>query len=165
MECGAFISMTTTLEHLYHGSPNHIEGKVEPRQGKDISKKPENNLLGIYATDNIEIAICKAILSCRGIRGLTYLDSKGKKPPYGVIFSGWPKAEYIYIYKLPTATFRRVSKNSWMSPVPIMPIEVRVMKVRDCIYVVRKATLLEKIHLFFEHSPTSALRYLGFNKL
>jgi len=37
--------MTTTLEHLYHGSPNHIEGKVELRQGKDPSKKPENNLL------------------------------------------------------------------------------------------------------------------------
>lgn len=157
--------MTTTLEHLYHGSPNYIEGKVEPRQGEDISKKPEKNLLGIYATDNIEIAICKAVLSCRGIRGLTYLNSERKGPPYGIIFSGWPKAECIYIYKLPIATFKPVSENSWISPVPVMPIEVQTMKVRGCIYVVRKATLLEKIHLFFEHSPTSALRYLGFNKL
>jgi len=163
MGCGAFISMTTTFEHLYHGSPYHIEGMVEPRQGKDPSKKPENNLFGVYATDNIEIAICKAILSCQGINGITYLDSKRKKPPYGIIFSGWPKAEHIYIYRLPVATFKPISENSWISPVPVRPIEVQKMKVKDCIYVVRKATLLERISLFFEYGPRAALRYLGFD--
>jgi len=154
-----------TLGYLFHGSPNHIEGKVEPRQGKDISNKPEKNLFGIYATDNIEIAMSKAILSCRGIRGLTYLDSERKKPPYGIVFSGWPTADHIYIYKVPIATFKPVSKNSWVSPVPVIPIEVQEKKVRDCIYLVRKATLLERIYLFFEYHPKEALRYLGFNKL
>jgi hypothetical protein len=157
--------MTMALEYVYHGSPNYIEGKVEPRQGKDISNKPENNLFGIYATSNSEIAITQAILSCQGTRGLAYLNFEGKGPPYGIIFSGWPKAEYIYIYKLPIATFKRVSKHSWVSPVPVIPIEVQEKKVRDCIYLVRKATLLERICLFFEYHPKEALRYLGFNKL
>lgn len=164
MECGAFISMTTTREYLYHGSPNHIQGKVEPRQGKDISKKPEKNLFGIYATDNIEIAIAKALLSCEGVKGLTSLDSERKEPPYGVVFSGWPRAECVYIYKLPIATFRQVSENSWVSSVPVIPIEVREKKVRGCIHLVRKATLLERIYLF-KYGPTSALRYLGLNRL
>jgi len=161
MDCGAFKSMTTKLEHLYHGSPYDIEGMVEPRQGKDPSKKPENNLLGVYATDNIEIAICKAILSCRGVNGLTYLDSRSKKPPYGIIFSGWPKAEHIYIYRLPIATFKQISENSWISLVPVRPIEVQKIEVKDCIYLVRKATSLEKVSLFFEYGPRAALRYLG----
>lgn len=154
-----------TLEYLYHGSPNHIEGKVEPRQGKDISNKPENNLFGIYATNNLGIAISQAILSCRGTRGLAYLNFERKEPPYGIIFSGWPKAEYIYIYKLPLATFKRVSKHSWVSPVPVMPIKLQIMQVRDFIHFVRKATPLEKIYLFFEYGPRLALRYLGFDKL
>ena len=157
--------MTMTLAYLYHGSPNHIEGKVEPRQGKDIDNKPEKNLFGIYATDNLEIAISKAILSCRGIRGLTYLNSERKKPPYGIIFAGWPKAEYIYIYKLPIATFKPVSKHSWISPVPVMPIELQIMQVRDFMHLVRKATLLEKTYLFFEYGPRAAFRYLGVDKL
>lgn len=150
---------------LYHGSPNYIEGEVEPRQGKDINNKPEKNLFGIYATNNLEIAISKAILSCPGIRELTYLNSERKNPPYGIIFSGWPEAEHIYIYKLPIATFKPVSKHSWVSPAPVMPIDLQILQVRDYIHVVRKATLLEKIHLFFKYGPRVALRYLGFNKL
>jgi len=154
-----------TFEYLYHGSPNYIEGMVEPRQGKDISNRPEKNLFGIYATNNLEIAISKAMLSCPGITGLTYLNSERKEPPYGIIFSGWLKAEYIYIYRLPIATFRQVSKHSWISPVPVMPIEVQIVQVQDVIHLVRKATLLEKIYLFFEYGPRVALRFLGYHKL
>ena len=73
-------------------------------------------------------------------------------------------AEHIYIYKLPIATFKPVSKHSWISPVPVIPIELQIIKVSDFMHLVRKATLLEKIYLFLEYGPRAALRYLGFDK-
>ena len=46
-----------------------------------------------------------------------------------------------------------------------MPIELQIIQVKDFIHLVRKATPLEKIYLFFEYGPRVALRYLGFNKV
>ena len=128
---------------LYHGSVRKISGdKFIPRQGKDLADAPENVHKAIYATYVKEIAIAMAIVRCKGVKSSS-LDFNNK--PYGRIYVGWPKQKYVYLYILPSDTFKQLGGGGrqWISYEPVKPTEVKKLAISDYVYLVRKATKKE----------------------
>jgi hypothetical protein len=127
-------------EFLYHGSPQELEGKtLLPKQAKDLGERSENLHRAVYATEIKNIAITMAILSSKGViySGLNY-DVKNK---FGVIYDGWPEQEYIYLYTLPSASFKHDEKGTqWYSKESVKPFKVEKLKIKDYISFIRKST-------------------------
>jgi len=131
-------------KYLYHGSVKRIEGnKLLPRQARDLENLPENLHKVVYATNIKNIAIAMAIISCRGVNASSL---KFKKKPFGIIYEGSPKQNYIYLCVLPSKTFKQEGGggNQYYSLKPVKPIKVEKLKVRDYLLLVRKATKKEK---------------------
>jgi len=135
--------MVMKTKCLYHGSPKKlIGGKLIPKKPIDLGKQKENLYSGIYASDIKEIAIAMAILSCKGVL-YSSLDLSQKRK--GVIYSGWPKQEYVYLYTLPSEEFRKSKRMShqFVTQKPVKPIKTEELKIEDYINLVRNATKKE----------------------
>jgi len=131
-------------KYLYHGSVREIEGdKLLPKQASDLGERSENLHQAVYATNVKDIAIAMALISCKGVNCSSLYF---KKRPFGVIYEGWPKQEYIYLYTLPSKTFKQEggSGNQWYSTKPVKPSKVEKLKVNDYISLVRKSTDKER---------------------
>lgn len=116
--------------------------KLLPRQAEDLEKKPENLHKAVYATNVKEIAIAMAIISCKGVYGT---GLKFKKKPFGIIYDGWPKQKFIYLYILPVNTFQKSGEGGrqWASFEPVKPLKVEKLSVKDNLDLVRKASKVE----------------------
>ena len=135
-------------ESLYHGSVREIEGnKLLPKQAQDLGEELENLHHAVYATNVKEIAIAMAIISCRGVNGSSL---RFRKKPFGTIYKGWPKQEYIYLYTLPSRTFEQEggSGTQWYSLKPVKPKKVEKIYVKEHIHLIRKATDKERKNFF-----------------
>lgn len=135
--------------HLYHGSAKEIEGEeLLPRQAHDLSEVPENLYCAVYATDIRDIAIARAIIRCKGVHSSTLMF---KWRPCGLIYNGWPEQEHIYLYTLPSDTFKQEGGDGaqWHSLKPVKPSKIERISVLDNIHLIRKATD-EEIRRFFE---------------
>ena len=124
---------------LYHGSPNKLIGKnLIPSKGDDSADRPENNQLGVYATNVKEIAIAMAIVSSRGIIGAGLDDYNLGKAP-GIIHIGKPKQKYIYLYTLSPKGFRSTPsiRGQWISKKPIKPIKIEKLNINDYKHLIR----------------------------
>jgi len=135
-------------KYLYHGSVREIDGdKLLPKQATDLEERPENLHCAVYATSIKDIAIAMALISCKGVNcsGLGF-----KKRPFGIIYEGWPEQEYIYLYTLPSRTFKQEggSGNQWRSIEPVKPSKVEKLKTNDYIFLVRKSTDRENEKFF-----------------
>jgi len=133
---------------LYHGGPWELEGEVlVPKQAKCFEGKPENSYNAVYATDIKELALAMAIIGCKG-NGVTLsvLSLTTRKPPYGIIYEGWPKQEEIYLYTLESHRFHKAgsSGRQWISFKPVKPSKIERLAVKDHIHLIRKATYQEK---------------------
>ena len=133
--------MDDKLKILYHGSPRKLIGnKLLPKQAKDIDKTLENNQKGIYATDIKNIAILKALVSSKGVHGASFASSK--KGVYGIIYKGWPNQKQIYLHYVPYENFQQTGENThqYISKKPVKPIKTEILKIKDYLYLIRKAS-------------------------
>lgn len=124
---------------LYHGSPNKLIGKkLMPSKGDDSKDRPENNQLGVYATDVKEIAIAMAIVSSKGIIGAGLDDYKIGKAP-GIIHIGKLKQKYVYLYILSPKEFKPTPsiKGQWISKKSVKPLKIEKLKVGDYKHLIR----------------------------
>ena len=125
---------------LYHGSVREIEGEYFiPKQPQDLEKNPDNLHVGVYATSEREIAITMAIISCRGVN---WASLSFRKKPYGIIYEGWPKQDFIFLYTFPSKSFRASGGGGkqYVSAEPVKPSCVEKLAVQDYLYLVRKGT-------------------------
>lgn len=129
---------------LYHGSSRKLEGdKLLPKQATDLGENSENIHKAIYASNIKDNAIIMAILSCRDIISSSLSFKKDSK---GIIYNGWPKQEFIYLYTLPGETFKQARKMGiqYYSEEPVKPLKIEKLKIKDYLYLVRKATEKEE---------------------
>jgi hypothetical protein len=127
-------------KHLYHGSIKKIKGDYFiPKKPHDLEKNPDNLHTGVYATNVKEIAIAMSIISCKGVY---WASLSFRKKPYGIIYKGWPKQKYIFLYTLPSKTFRKSGGHGkqYVSVKPVKPLSVQKLFVQDYISLVRKGT-------------------------
>ncbi|MFH1585212.1 MAG: hypothetical protein ABIB79_00410 [archaeon] len=130
-------------KYLYHGSIKKLKGKsLIPRKPQDIEENQDNLHKAVYATNIKDVAIAMAIISCKGVYGARL---KFSKKPYGIIYDGWPRQEYIYIYTLPPDTFKQTGKinKQWVSFKSVKPIKVKRISVKNNLNLIRKATKKE----------------------
>ena len=124
---------------LYHGSPNKLIGKsLIPSKGYDSEDRPENNQLGVYATNVKEIAIAMAIVSSKGVIGAGLDDYKLGKAP-GVIHVGKLKQKYVYLYTLSSKEFKPTPsiKDQWISKKSVKPIKIEKLYINDYKHLIR----------------------------
>ena len=125
---------------LYHGSIREIKGDYfRPKQPQDLEKNPDNLHMVVYATSKKEVAIAMAIISCKGVN---WASLSFKRKPYGIIYEGWPKQEFIFLYTLPSKSFRMSGGGGkqYVSADPVKPLSVEKLAVQDYLYLVRKGT-------------------------
>lgn len=126
-------------DYLYHGSVRKIKGKfLLPSKPQDLENNPDNLHKAVYATNIKEIAIAMAIISCKGSNRASL---KFKRKPYGIIYEGWPKQKYLYLYTLPKDSFIKSGEGGkqWISIMPVKPIKEEKLLVKDYIYLVKKS--------------------------
>ena len=84
-----------------------------------------------------------AIISCDGVNSASL---KFKKKPFGIIYEGSPKQDYIYLYTLSSKTFKQEGGggNQYYSLKSVNPIKTEKLKIGDYISLVRKATKKER---------------------
>lgn len=135
-------------KYLFHGSARGIEGdKLLPKQATDLEERPENLHNAVYSTDAKEVAVAMAIISCAGVK-YSSLDFTNK--PFGIIYKGWPNQKNIYIYTLPIKTFNQDggSGHQYYSTEPVKPSKAEELQIKDYLFLVRKATDLEREKFF-----------------
>jgi hypothetical protein len=135
-------------KYLYHGTTKKILGKnLLPRKAKDLSKNPKNMHKAVYATNKKDIAIAMALISCKGVN---YSSLSFNHKPYGAIYIGWPNQKYIYLYILPSKTFKKMGGNGrqYASYKPVKPIAIKTLRVKNYINLIRKTTKKEKTAFF-----------------
>jgi len=144
--------------YLYHGSGKKLIGdKLLPKKANDLDEKNiDNSLKGIYASSVREEAIAMALFGCSSVKGGSLGMQKIKrkfKIISAIIYHGWPKQKYIYLYVLPSETFQNRPRGSpqWVSSKPVKPKKLEKLLVADYIHLVRKATKKEKIEWSKKH--------------
>lgn len=134
------------IKYLYHGSSKKlIRDKLIPKKPTDLGKRKRDIRRGIYASDKKEIAIAMAMISCKGVE---YSSLSFNKKPFGTIYKGKPQQTYVYLYTLFSDKFKKIGKDEWISSVPIKPIKIEKLKIKDYINLIRKATKEEKERWF-----------------
>lgn len=140
----------TKIKVLYHGSNRLFKGdRLLPKEAKDLANRPENIHRAVYSTNIKNIAIAMAIISCKGVK----IASLGfEKKPFGTIYKGWPKQDYVYLYTIPSTSFNKsgVSRSQYISFDPVKPYKVEKLAVEDHLCLVRKATEKEKRQFYIE---------------
>ena len=132
-------------QHLYHGSPNKLIGdKLNPSKGDDSDERPENKLLGVYATDRKDFAIVMSILSCKDVIGGS-IEGFTKNKIIAKIYGEFPKQKNVFLYTLSSKTFKPTKsiKHQYISKVPVKPIKIEKIKVSDYKHLIKKATKIE----------------------
>ena len=95
-------------KYLYHGSAKKLIGnKLIPKQATDLAENPNNILNGIYASSLKDEAIAMALLKCKGVIGGASVQirnklSRNKYNIEAIVYGGWPKQKYIFLYTLPS---------------------------------------------------------------
>ena len=128
---------------IYHGSPKKLIGnKLIPKKATDLGNRKENLHTGVYATDIKEVAIAMAIISSKGVICSSLKNNK----PYGIIYDGWTEQRNIYLYSLSKKNFKNTppNKHQYVSETPIKPVKIEVLKIKDYLNLIRKATKDEK---------------------
>jgi len=127
---------------LYHGSSDNLRGiTLNPSQGDDSEERPENNQLGVYATDRKDLAIVMGILGCKDVVGGSIgeykqgnLDAK--------IYGKSPDQKFIYLHYLPVKTFKqtKIDKHQFVSFIEVKPIKTEKIKIKDYLFLLSIGT-------------------------
>lgn len=129
------------IKYLYHGSLKKLKGEMIPFIPQDVGKVKNNIIKGVYATNKKNVAIAMALIKPKGIAASLYF-----KPPKAIVYRGWPRRKYFYLYTLPRDSFKESPKGSgqWVSRKPIKPIKVERLEVRNYLNLLKKATKKQK---------------------
>ena len=145
-------------KYLYHGSGKRLVGdKLIPKKANALGENENNSLKGIYASSVKEQAISMALHSCKGVGegelGMHKINGELKIQD-SIIYRGWPKQKYIYLYILPTENFHNkpIGSAQWVSFDPVKPERIEKLSVKDYIYLVRKANNKEKKEFFEKYN-------------
>lgn len=135
-------------KYVYHGSARKLIGeKLIPKKANDLEKSPHNLLKGVYASDVKNEAIAMGIISSKGVHSSSCgVERKVNTKVDAIIYEGWPKQKYLFLYTLPSKTFQSKPKGShqWVSLTPVKPEKIEKILISDYIFLVRKATKEEK---------------------
>jgi len=135
-------------KYVYHGSASKLKGdKLLPKKATDLGRNPENLLEGVYASDVKKEAIAMGISGCKGVKSFSCgIYRKNSTKVVTIIYDGWPKQKYFYLYTLPSKTFTNKPKGSsqWVSLRKVLPKKAEKLRVEDYIHFLRKATKQEK---------------------
>ena len=140
------------LKMLYHGSPKKIKGKfLIPNKPQDLGKPIKKIKKGVYATHIKNNAIAMAIICSKGVISGSLNFKKNKK---AIIYEGWPKQKYIYLYSFLSEGFIKESKKSseWISQNKVRVIDVQKLKINNYLNLLRKATDKEIKRFFKKHN-------------
>ena len=151
-------------EYLWHGSRAHFSGPVEPRQAKDLSGNPEQNLNAIYATENKDMATYIGLVD-KDEEGNIDIFSDHENNKLVLIRGRRRKGEKAYLYKVPkkwtdddgkSHEFRNTGvpdqNPEWVSEVKVEPCEIETINVDDYLDLVRDPTE-EDIAFWNKHAP------------
>jgi hypothetical protein len=138
-------------EILYHGSIKKVD-ELELRKSLDLVKK-EGNVNAVYATRVKDFAIAMALRSLFG--GNSSVSVNGRKVEC-VLYDNqkFPSGnENIYLYTLNIAGFENfpVGSHQYISLESVKPIEVQNINVGNYLYLVRRATKIEKEEWLSRH--------------
>ena len=136
-------------KYVYHGSAKKLKGdKLIPKKASDLGESPDNSMKAVYASKNKDEAIAMGITSCKGVGGSSLRILNGKMD--AIIFDGWPKQDYFYLYILPSETFEDRPKGShqYVSLKPVKPKKIERLSVKEYIELVREASEKEKKEWF-----------------
>jgi len=61
-------------------------------------------LVGVYATDKKDAAIVMGIISGAGLSSMHIYNGRAE----GIIYTGWPKRDKVYLYVLPSKHFEKL---------------------------------------------------------
>ena len=128
-------------KYLWHGSSKKLKGdKLVPNKPGCLSGKKENIHTGVYANDNKMEAILMGAVSGEGVNGSGLRISK--RNVFGIVYEGWPRNKYFYLYTLLSANFENCPKGSsqWISFEPSKPVKIEKLKVKDYIHLIRRPT-------------------------
>ena len=139
-------------KYVYHGGGRELEGdKLIPKKATDLGDRPDNLLVGVYASDVKDEAIAMGILSCKGVGSSSCgVERKHSTKVEAIIYEGWPQQDYFWLYTLPSATFESRPRGShqYVSLTPVKPEKIERLAVKDYIHLVRRATEEEKKEWF-----------------
>ncbi len=135
-------------KYVYHGSGKELVGdKLVPKRATDLGDKPHNTLEGVYASDVKEEAIAMGILSCKGVGSSSCgVYEKHDLKVEVIIYGGWPEQDHFYLYTLSSEVFENKPRGShqYVSLVPVKPLKIERLLVKDYMHLIRKATDAEK---------------------
>jgi len=145
-------------KYLYHGSGKKLVGDMLlPKRANDLGNKEYNSLTGVYASSERIDALTMAIHSCKGVEigsAQTHKVNGKFEIKDSIIYKGWPKQKYIYLYTLPSKTFKNLPKGTaqWVSMEPVKPIKIEKLLVDKNIHLIRRPTQEEKKEFFKKHN-------------
>jgi len=133
---------------VYHGSAKKIIGeKLIPKKAKDLAQTVDNSQTGVYASEFKDESIAMGILKNKGVKGSSIDRGRHNGMPTmdAVIYHGFPKQNYFYLYTLPSENFVNRPKGSlqWISTKPVKPEKVEKLSVKDYLHLIRRATKKE----------------------
>lgn len=135
---------------LYHGSAREIVGdKLVPKQAKDLGGVSDNSHLGVYASEFKDEAMAMGVLNSKGVRGGSisrFRKLDGTPGMDAIIYHGFPKQKYFYLYTLPSENFVNRPKGSlqWISSKPVKPSKIEKLPVKKFLFLVRRASKKER---------------------
>ena len=136
-------------KYVYHGSGKELKGdKLVPKKAADLERNSDNCLKGIYASGTREESIAMGIMSCKGVGSSSLRIKNGKMD--AIIFKGWPKQDYFYLYTLKSETFENRPKGSqqYVSLKAVKPVKIERLPVKKYVGLVRKPSEKEKKEWF-----------------
>ncbi|MFH1376052.1 MAG: hypothetical protein ABIH25_00280 [Candidatus Woesearchaeota archaeon] len=135
-----------TPKYLWHGSTKKVN-IIKPSKAIDLSKHPDSNRKGVYATDLKELAIEFGLADKKLHKYADY----SKKPVQIVLIEGdIRKGKKFYLYKLKNKGFKEMPKKShqWVSFKEIKPLKIEELNVDDYLHLIRKANKKDKEYYF-----------------
>ena len=118
-------------KYLYHGSQHKVDILI-PHTAKGL---PEENgtEFGIYAYEKSDI-VCPFTLDIKPYKNGTMSFHGDDLTGVTTIFAGTlDENSKGYIYKVSSDSFERIDDHQWLSKIPIVPVEIKEVYVKDFI--------------------------------
>ncbi|MEK6760317.1 MAG: hypothetical protein AABX93_00145 [Nanoarchaeota archaeon] len=135
---------------VYHGSSKKLVGdKLVPKQAKDVDGVADNSHLGVYASEFKDEAMAMGILNYKSVDGgeiRRFRKLDGAPGMDAIIYNGFPRQKYFYLYTLPSRTFANVPKGSlqWVSKKTVIPVKIERLSTKKYLYLIRRASPKER---------------------
>ncbi len=120
---------------LYHGSPHKVE-ILKPNLAQGFGERASDRFNAIYASDLRIYAIVFALTIYPNQSGLRSWSLSYTQKGFEVIIEAGniDLTRKGYLYRLPSDTFRQVSRYQWVSDIPVRPLDYEIITATDYIH-------------------------------